>query len=182
MYYRINKMNSIIKLPDNLKVYFKEDKIFFEGKYGIESVSYFPLIIKIIEKNSLEISNISSNNYYLSRTVLSLINQAIRGVDTGYKNQLQLIGVGYTCQIVDDKIELKLGFSHLIYKKIPSYLKVSCVNTKKKRKTIIIQGSNKQKVMEFISLLQNLKYPEPYKGKGIFIKFQKIIRKQGKKV
>lgn len=175
-------MNSIIKLPKNLKVYLKNFKIYFEGKYGVESVLYYPLVIKIVEKTNLEISKIDFNNYYYCKTILSMINQAIRGVDTGYKYQLQLIGLGYNCQIVDNKIELKLGFSHLIYKKIPSYLKVFCYNTKKRKKIIIVKGTNKQKVMEFISLLQNLKYPEPYKGKGIFLKYQKIIRKQGKKI
>jgi len=174
--------NYIIQFPENLKISLKNSKIFFEGNLGIESVSYYPLFIKIIDKNKLEISKISLNNLFYARTIINLINQAIRGVDSGYKFQLNLIGLGYTCKLIDDKIELKLGFSHLISKKIPSYLKVSCFNTKKRKQTIIVQGSNKQKVMEFISLLQNLKYPEPYKGKGIFLKHQKIIRKQGKKV
>jgi len=174
--------NYIIQFPENLKVYLKDSKIFFEGNLGIEYVSYSPFSIKIIEKNKLEISRISFNNFFYARTVINLINQAIRGVDSGYKFELKLIGLGYTCKLINDKIELKLGFSHLICKKIPSYLKVSCFNTKKRKQTIIVQGSNKQKVMEFISLLQNLKYPEPYKGKGIFLKHQKIVKKQGKKV
>jgi large subunit ribosomal protein L6 len=174
--------NYIIQFPESLKkVSLKNSKIFFEGNLGIESVAYYPLSIKIID-NKLEISKISLNNLFRTRTIINLINQAIRGVDSGYKFQLKLIGLGYTCKLIDDKIEFKLGFSHLINKKIPSYLKVSCFNTKKRKQTIIVQGSNKQKVMEFVSLLQNLKYPEPYKGKGIFLKHQKIIRKQGKKV
>jgi large subunit ribosomal protein L6 len=174
--------NYIIQFPESLKkVSLKNSKIFFEGNLGIESVSYYPLSIKITD-NKLEISKISLNNLFHARTIINLINQAIRGVDSGYKFQLKLIGLGYTCKLIDDKIEFKLGFSHLINKKIPSSLKVSCFNTKKRKQTIIVQGSNKQKVMEFVSLLQNLKYPEPYKGKGIFLKHQKIIRKQGKKV
>ena len=176
-------MNYFIQLPESLKkVFLKNSKIFFEGNLGMESVSYYPLSIKILDKNKLEISKISLKNLFYARTIINLINQAIRGVDSGYKFQLKLIGLGYTFKLIYDKIELKLGFSHLISKKIPSYLKVFCFNTKKRKQTIIVQGINKQKVMEFVSLLQNLKYPEPYKGKGIFLKHQKITRKQGKKV
>lgn len=101
----------------------------------------------------------------------------MRGVISGYKKQLKFVGIGFKCKKVNDQLELKLGFSHLIYQKIPSSILVNCP----KPNIIVIKGTNKQKISEFASFLQNFKFPEPYKGKGIFLKDQTILRKQGKK-
>lgn len=169
-------MEHVIKIPNDLEVYIKDCRIYFKGTCGLENLAFSPFKINIFN-NQLVITNIN-NNLNLCQTFITLIQQSIKGVISGYKKQLNLVGVGFRCKIVDDKLELKLGFSHLIYKKIPCYVKLDCIKSNK----IVVRGTNKQKVNEFASLLQSLKFPEPYKGKGIFLKNQKIIRKQGKKV
>lgn len=169
-------MKYSVKIPKNINIYCNDNKIYFEGKFGTEVFDYSPFEIKIIE-NKLEIKNISNKNLEYCQTLITLIQQLIKGVLSGYKQQLKLIGIGFKCKVIENKLELKLGFSHLIYKEIPNFLKVSCI----KSNIIVIKGTNPQKINEFISVLQHFKYPEPYKGKGIFLKNQKILRKQGKK-
>lgn len=169
-------MNYLIKIPKNIKIYCKNNNIYFQGKFGNESLNYLPLKIQILE-NNLEIQNIYKENLCFCQTFITLIQQSIRGVLSGYKKQLELKGIGFKCKIIHKKLELKLGFSHLIYKDIPEYLVIKCIKNK-----IVIKGSNKQKINEFANLIQNLKIPDPYKGKGIFLKNKMILRKQGKKV
>jgi len=170
-------MEYVIKIPDNIEIYVEDQKIYFKGYYGTEFLNFSPFKLQIL-KNELKILNINSKTLILCQTFITLIQQSIKGVLVGYKKQLQLVGVGFRCKIINDKLELKLGFSHLIYEKIPDNLKIECVKSNK----IVVKGTNKQQVNEFASFLQSLKFPEPYKGKGIFFKNQKIIRKQGKKV
>lgn len=169
-------MEHFIKIPNNVNIYCKNQKVYFEGTYGIESLYFSPFRIKIFS-DKLIISNINSKNLNFCQTFITLIQQLIRGVISGYKNQLQLVGVGFRCKVVDNKLELKLGFSHLIYTNIPNNIKLECFKNK-----IVIKGTSKQKINEFANFLQSLKFPEPYKGKGIFLKNQKILKKQGKKV
>jgi large subunit ribosomal protein L6 len=169
-------MEYFIEIPSNINVYCENKKIYFKGDYGLEFLDYLPFKIQIFS-NKLKISNINIKNLNFCQTFITLIQQLIRGVISGYKNKLKLVGVGFRCKIVDNKLELKLGFSHLVYKNIPNNIKLKCLKNK-----IIIKGTSKQKVNEFANFLQNLKFPDPYKGKGIFIKRQNFFKKQGKKI
>jgi large subunit ribosomal protein L6 len=172
-----------IKIPNNIKITPNLKNFVVNGPLGQEQI-LFPkdctLNFQLSDKE-LQIydSTIDSNNIcrQANQTAISLIQQGIRGVLTGYRKQLELIGVGYRASIVNNKLELKLGFSHLITKDIPDFLTINCP----KQNIIVLQGTNQQKINEFASLLQKLRTPEPYKGKGIFYKNQIILRKQGKK-
>ena len=35
--------------------------------------------------------------------------------------------------------------------------------------------------MQFARMIRDMKKPEPYKGKGIFLNGEKVVRKEGKK-
>ena len=170
-------MTFCIKIPKKIDISININKICIKGTFGEQTINYSNLLF-VISDNNLFISSTNSCSLNYLQTFISLIQQSFKGVLTGYKEQLILIGVGYRCRIVDNKLELKLGFSHLINLSIPDFLKINCPKPNK----INIIGANKQKIGEFVYNLQNLRFPEPYKGKGIFKKNQKIIRKQGKKV
>lgn len=174
--------NYCIRIPTSVQIIVDVNQCLIIGPLGKESV-VIPKKSNLnfsIVKNHLQITEPSPNfkeNRRANQTLIGLIQQGIRGVLTGYRKQLELIGIGYRSRIVDEVLELKLGFSHLVLKNLPSYLKLSCP----KPNIIVIQGTNLQKINEFAAILQNLRLPEPYKGKGIFYKNQTILRKQGKK-
>jgi large subunit ribosomal protein L6 len=46
--------------------------------------------------------------------------------------------------------------------------------------TIIIKGSDKQKVGQFAAEVRHVRPPEPYKGKGIRYENEVVRRKEGK--
>ena len=46
---------------------------------------------------------------------------------------------------------------------------------------LVIKGIDKQKVTEFAAKVRDVRKPEPYKGKGIRYKDERIRRKEGKK-
>ena len=74
-------------------------------------------------------------------------------------------------------MRLKLGFSHLVFIKIPNYINIFMP----KKTLLVIKCIDDQLLKEFCSKLFSLKSPDAYKGKGILFKSQKLTLKEGKK-
>ena len=109
-------------------------------------------------------------------TFNALILNMIVGLSKGYQQKLKIVGVGYKAELKQDTLVLYLGFSHLVYFKIPKEVKIQVL-----KPTIIhISGIDKQKVFEVAAKIRMFKKPEPYKGKGIMYENEQIIRKEGK--
>ena len=85
-------------------------------------------------------------------------------------------GVGYRAQIKNNQLELALGYSH------PNIINISPdLNVVVQSNTeIIIEGINKSSVGLLAAQIRRLRPPEPYKGKGVFYKGEKIVLKPGK--
>ena len=170
-----------IKIPKNVQLLYNSTQFSAIGPLGKEhfQIPKNSTLEFHLKNDKLEILELkgSLKTKKVNQTVINLIQQIVKGVLTGYRTQLELKGIGYRAQLYQDKLELKLGFSHLILKSIPPFLKVVCP----KPTLILIQGTNCQKINEFRSSLQTLRFPEHYKGKGLFYKNQTILRKQGKK-
>ena len=127
------------------------------------------LILKLINKN--ETSNI------MWGTTRSVINNAVIGVTTGHEKVLELAGVGFRAILKGSILNLQLGFSHNTSYEIPEGVEV----TVEKNTIIKVKGIDKELVGKVSSEIKMLKPVEPYKGKGIKIRGQYIIRKEGKK-
>ncbi len=109
----------------------------------------------------------------LSRT---LVANMIEGVTTGFKKQLEIVGVGYKAEARPYGLQLALGFSHAVEYRAPEGIKLSApVPT-----SVIIEGANKEIVGQVAAELRSLRPPEPYKGKGIKYVGEQIRRKAGK--
>jgi len=110
----------------------------------------------------------------------SLINNMVSGVTTGYKSDLELVGVGYKAANQGNILELSLGYSHSIFFQVPQELKVSTVQEKGKNPIIMLEGIDKQLLGQVCSKLKSLRKSEPYKGKGVKFVNEVIRRKAGK--
>ncbi len=94
----------------------------------------------------------------------SLVHNMVVGVSTGYRKEMELVGVGYRASATGQVLELSLGYSHAIYIKLPQEIKVEAKSERNKNPLII----------------RSLRKPEPYKGKGIKFVGEIIRRKSGK--
>ena len=72
---------------------------------------------------------------------------------------------------------LQLGFSHEIRYAVPAGIKIAVADQTKME----ITGIDKQKVGQVAADIRGFKPPEPYKGKGIRYKDERVLRKEGKK-
>lgn len=176
---RVAKTN--IKIPHDVSVKIKNNKILVEGKKGCLEKKIHPDVNIIHENNVLSFTlnkNQKSNNGWAQAgTMRSLIYSMIQGVDKGFKKKLQLVGIGYKVNIQGNKIVLFIGFSHTINYFLPKNITAECPS----QNEIIIKGIDKQVVKQIASVIRSYKIPDPYKGKGIRYDNEFIRIKESKK-
>ena len=100
----------------------------------------------------------------------------IIGVSKQFDLTLVLEGVGYRAVVQGNEIVLSLGYSHPVKIPIPKTISVEII----KNTTINLKSCDKELLGLFASNIRSWRQPEPYKGKGILYKNEKIIRKAGK--
>ncbi len=110
----------------------------------------------------------------------SLINNMVTGVTSGYKKDLELVGVGYKAVAKGDVLELNLGYSHSIYLQVPAEVKASAVTEKGKNPIVTLESCDKELIGAVAAKLRSLRKIEPYKGKGVKFVGEQIRRKAGK--
>ncbi|MBF8246629.1 MAG: 50S ribosomal protein L6 [Rickettsia sp.] len=110
-------------------------------------------------------------------TARSIINSMVLGVSAGFSTEVEIVGVGFRGNLEENFINLYLGKSHSTKIEIPSDIKISFL----KPNLISVNSCNKESLGRFISLLKLQRLPEPYKGKGIFIKGEYLELKKAKK-
>ena len=110
----------------------------------------------------------------LTRT---LVNNMVVGVTDGYRKSLEITGVGYRAQLVGNKLQLNLGYSHPIEIDPPKGISFAVP----KQTEIRISGIDKQLVGELAARIRRIRPPEPYKGKGVRYAGEQVRRKEGKK-
>ena len=110
----------------------------------------------------------------------ALINNMVVGVSTGYKKEMEIVGVGYKATANGQVLELALGYSHAIYLKMPPEVKVEAKSERNKNPLIMLESADKQLLGQICAKIRSFRKPEPYKGKGIKFVGEVIRRKSGK--
>ena len=109
----------------------------------------------------------------LTRT---LVNNMVVGVTDGYRKGLEITGVGYRATLNGRKLQLNLGYSHLIEIDPPEGITFE-VETPTR---LAVVGINKELVGQMAATVRSKRKPEPYKGKGVRYSGEVIRRKAGK--
>ncbi len=110
----------------------------------------------------------------MSRTV---VGNMVKGVTQGFKQDLEINGVGYRAAVQGRNLQLQLGYSHDVIYPIPDGIEIKC----DKPTAISISGIDAQRVGQVAAEIRAWRRPEPYKGKGIKYAGEFIFRKEGKK-
>ncbi len=133
-----------------------------------------------VEDGSVVVSRTDGSRHSAAMfgTVRSTINNMVLGVNSGYKKQLLIDGVGYKAQMKGMDIILSLGFSHDITYSIPEGVKVEVQNGT----VVTIEGIDKQLVGQVAARIRDFSPVEPYKGKGVRYSDEQVRRKEGKAV
>jgi large subunit ribosomal protein L6 len=109
----------------------------------------------------------------LTRT---LVANMVTGVSAGFRKELELVGVGYRAQKQGDDLVLSLGFSQPVRFTAPPGIAIEVADPTH----FAVIGIAKEQVGQVAADLRKLRPPEPYKGKGIMYRGERIRRKAGK--
>lgn len=166
-------------IPDGVTVNVDGTLVTVKGPKGELNLEVSKLVSVVVEDGVVLTKQIkpSKEANVMQGTTNSLISNMIIGVSKGYDKGLEAVGVGYRFQVSGNKITINAGYSHPVVMEAPKELSV----TSESNTEITIHGIDKQKVSEFAANVRKVREPEPYKGKGIRYKGEKVRRKEGKK-
>jgi large subunit ribosomal protein L6 len=171
--------NKLIPLPANVKFAIQNGVVNFEGPKGKLSLPLPKGFSLKQEGTSLKLTrpNDTEDVKKIHGTTRAIINNAVTGVSVGFKEELDLVGIGFRAVIKGPILEMAIGFSHpVIVKPLPGVKVTVNENTK-----LVIEGVDKQAVGETAATIRMQRPPEPYQGKGIRYRGERIIRKEGKR-
>jgi large subunit ribosomal protein L6 len=173
---RIGKLP--IQLPAPVKVTVEPGHVKVEGPKGrLERT--LPSEITVKQTDGQLVFERPSDGFRhraLHGLVRSLVNNMVIGVNVGFVKHLELVGVGYRVVKQGDELVLSLGFSHPIRFKPPEGITIDVQDPTK----FSVSGISIEDVGQVAANLRGMRPPEPYKGKGVMYRGEKVRRKAGK--
>jgi large subunit ribosomal protein L6 len=165
-----------IPLPKGVKIQVANGTMNVEGPKGKAQVPV-PAGIQVVEKNSiLELTRDTENLKALHGLTRALAYNAITGVSAGFTRELDIVGIGYRCDVKGRVAQFTLGYSHLIEYYLPDGVDMKV----DKQTHIILTGSDKQVLGQVAANMRALRPPDPYKNKGVRYTGEVLRKKQGK--
>ena len=173
---RIGKLP--VQVPNNVKVTLAPGKVSVEGPKG-KLERTLPAEITVKQSNGELVFERPSDDYRLRALhglVRSLVANMVEGVDKGFTKNLELVGVGYRVAKQGEELVLNLGYSHPIRFKPPHGITIDVQDPMK----FSVNGISIEDVGQVAADIRAMRPPEPYKGKGVMYRGERIRRKPGK--
>ncbi len=165
-----------IPVPAGVKINTTGGKVEVQGPKGKLSV-LVPPQIRLEQKDGV-LTAIRDNEDHraLHGLARALLANAVTGVTTGFKKELDIVGVGYRAELKGKAVAFALGKSHPISFDIPEGIQI----TVDKQTHLVVSGADKAQVGQVAANLRSLRPPDPYKQKGVRIAGQPLKKKAGK--
>jgi large subunit ribosomal protein L6 len=171
-----------ITIPEGVTITIDKNLVTVKGMKGELKQEIHPDLIIKTEDGMVVVERPTEQKRHkaLHGLFRSLVNNMVEGVSTGYKKELELVGVGYKATVQGQVLELSLGYSHSIYLSVPKEISIDAVTAKGKNPIVTVEGFDKQLVGQICAKIRSLRKIEPYKGKGIRFVGEEVRRKAGK--
>ncbi len=111
-------------------------------------------------------------------TIRALLQNMVVGVKDGYSRDLEIQGVGFKASMAGNKLTMNVGYSHPVEYVVPEGVAVKVTDGTQ----LTVSGIDKQLVGQVSARIRSFRPPEPYKGKGVRYKDERVRRKAGKTV
>jgi len=168
--------NKPIPVPSGVKVALASDKVDVQGPKGKLSVA-IPHGVSFEQKDGvLNVKRASDEQRALHGLARALVANAVHGVTTGFKKEMDIVGVGYRAELKGKAVSFALGKSHPISFQIPEGIQIAV----DKQTHLVISGADKGQVGQVAADIRSLRPPDPYKQKGIRITGERLKKKAGK--
>ncbi len=173
---RIGRMP--ITIPSSVEVTLDGSRVAVKGPKGELERVVSPELRVVQEDGTLRVERPGDDKrsrelHGLTRTLLA---NMVTGVTEGYRKSLEITGVGYRAQLVGQKLQLNLGYSHPVEIEPPAGVSFEVENPVR----LAVVGIDKELVGHVAARVRSTRKPEPYKGKGVRYAGEVIRRKAGK--
>ena len=170
--------NKVITIPAGVEVNLDDNFATVKGPKGELKQQFDKDMTFNVEGNEITVVRPSDSKRHrtVHGTTRAILANMIEGVSTGFKKELELIGVGYRAQMQDKKLVLNVGYSHPVEFEEIDGIKLGVEGNTK----VSIEGINKEVVGQYAAKVRAVRPPEPYKGKGIRYVGEYVRRKEGK--
>jgi large subunit ribosomal protein L6 len=165
-------------VPDGVEVDFKGTHMTVKGGRGTLQLDVHPEMQIHVEDGTVTVARPTDQARHraLHGLTRSLIFNMVEGVSKGYTRELDLVGVGYRATKQGNDLQLNVGYSHPVKYIPPEGISIEVPEPVR----IIISGHDKELVGRVASQIRKVRPPEPYKGKGILYRGERVKRKAGK--
>ena len=165
-----------IAVPAGVKIALQGGKVDVQGPKGKLSVAV-PQGITFEQKDGvLTASRADEEHRALHGLARALVANAVHGVTSGFKKELDIVGVGYRAELKGKSVSFALGKSHPINFVIPEGIQIAV----DKQTHLVVSGADKHQVGQVAANIRSLRPPDPYKQKGIRITGERLKKKAGK--
>ena len=150
-----------------------------KGPKGQLQFSHNPNITIEVKGNEIHLTRNSDDKFIRSihGTTRALLNGMVEGVSQGFVKNLEIKGIGYRAALKGTDVVLNVGYSHPVTIQAVEGIKLEVPSATE----IVVSGIDKQKVGQMAAVIRSVREPEPYGGKGIMYKGERVRRKIGKK-
>jgi large subunit ribosomal protein L6 len=174
--------NKVLSLPKGVELKCEKGLVTVKGPKGTLTQPIDVDMSVTVEDGTVTVKRPTEQKRHksLHGTTRAILANLVKGVSTGFKKDLEVVGVGYRATNTGNLLEIGVGHSHPIMMYVPDELKVETLTEKGKPPMIKLSGSDKQLIGQIGAKLRKLRKPEPYKGKGIKYAGEILRRKAGK--
>lgn len=167
-----------VVIPENVEVKIEGNKVSVKGPKGELFREINPEINVKKQDNTIIVERPNDSKYYKSLHGLyrALINNMVVGVSEGFKKELSIVGIGYKAELKGKTLMITIGYSHPVLIIPPPGITFTSVSPTE----VHVSGIDKELVGKIAGKIRSIRPPEPYKGKGIMYKGERIKRKAGK--
>jgi len=169
-----------IAVPQGVEVSIKDNEVTVKGPKGELRRRLSPDMSITQQDGELIVSRPSDTKEHRSLHGLtrSLLANMVEGVTNGYEKTLEIVGAGYRAEKTEDKLVLRIGFSHEVEVSPLSGISLALEGAQR----IKVSGISKEMVGEMAAKIRAIRPPDAYKGKGIRYANELIRLKAGKSV
>ncbi len=167
-----------IPVPSGTNVALEDGAVVVKGPKGRLQTPMVPGIDVSVEAAAVVVTrqNDQKQTKAFHGMIRALVANMVTGVSTGFKKDLEIVGVGYRAQMQGKKLILNLGYSNPVEYEAPEGIELALDGPTK----LSVKGIDKQVVGQVSAVIRGFRPPEPYQGKGIRYAGEHIIRKAGK--
>lgn len=168
-----------VDVPQGVDVQIKGTNVRVKGPKG-QLEHTFPASMSIkLEGGQVIVKRPSDDGKHrsLHGMTRALINNMVIGVTQGYQKTLEINGVGYRAELKGKNLIINVGYSHPVEVEPPEGIEFEVED---RSKVIHVKGYDKALVGQVAADIRSIRPPEPYKGKGIKYRDERIRRKAGK--